>query len=376
MLAISIGCSKKPRQHRDDDEEEPARRAATTASAMASATTASAASAQPSVGAVSSPAGPMRPSPLVMKTYRVAACRYGALSLKYARASYLESLGGKPPSVTLIPKLGEERAAPASSPRLPVRFERYLRHCRLALSVKDGHDADLDPALESFSDFAMPLARLLQEASAYYAQEKFKDDDCAMGRAYHQCLTGSGTCAPSGASGSSAGPVSNAFAQLDEQLLKLAAAVDRYLAAHPADTAGFSETRRLADGAVRDANALLMALDSADLATASSTVGKLEATRMSLEALADKAEDGFAWAKGLPPKLRALTDRAKEIAGKGKTPVPPEQLFAIVGLHSRVLDTDYSSLQRALRGPGAARHRVPSARPSALPEDLGDSDPP
>ncbi len=245
--------------------------------------------------------------------------------------------------------------------------------------MKDAADPELDPVLKEFADFARPLARLLQEANAYYAQDKFKSDSFTQGRAYHLCLTGSGTCTPSSSSSSS--PVTDAFARLDKQLLDLSAAVDRYRAAHPIDKSGFSPPRRLGNDAVEDANALLVALDTSDLVTASSSIAKLEATKTALEGLTDTTEDAHAWGKGLTPPLKLLIDRAKDLASKGKTPIPPAQMNELVALHARVLERDYSSLQRALRGPPLTRiptPRMPRPEPSSGPplDDAPDPDSP
>lgn len=369
---------------------------------------------------------PKRPDPVVTKTYRADACLYGSMALKQARDAYLASLGGAEPSPDKIPEFGADKpdqkdaatpaasgsatptakptakptAAPAPKPkpaptakaaptgaaptaaatgtaaatmptrpqipsqkiRQQIRFDQFIRHCNTAVTVKDAADPDLDASLKAYSEYAHPLSKVLQEANAYYTQEKYKEDDFKQGKAFHACLTGTGTCETKD---KKAKAVTNAFPELDDHLTKLKAAVDKYKAAKPVDKSGFEPSQKAADKAVQDATALVLLFDAkpVDTAKVKEAVTTLEASAEALTAFGEDKAKRDPWAKSLSPQLALLITEAKALSDKPAEEITPAKIYKLVSIHNRVLEKNFSALQTKLReASGGGRAMPPTQR--------------
>lgn len=263
---------------------------------------------------------------------------------------------------------------PPGNMKQQVRFDQFIRHCNTAISVKDAADPDLDAALKDFSDYALPLSKLITEANQYYGGEI--KDNFEKGKQYHACLTGTGSCE---VKDKNAKPVTNAWPQLDERLAKLKAAVDKFKGAKPVDKAGFEESQKVSDQAVAEATELLLAFDAkpVDTAKAKAAIGKLEATTEKLKAFGDNKDKPDPWGKAVPPQLSLLITEAKALADKPADQIPPAKIYKIVSIHNRVLEKNFSALQTKLReaggggrgqvGPGP-RNKVTPKLPPAHPK--------
>ncbi len=228
-------------------------------------------------------------------------------------------------------------------PQLP--FSRLIQGCKQAGNAKDFPAAELDPVLKEFMDYAQPLATTLQEASAYYAKEGFKDDSFAKGKEYHKTLT-------------------DGFAKLDEQLGKLKAAADKFTAANPIDKSAAEESQKLGDAAMADATALLLAFDTkpVDTAKANEAVKKLEASFGALKAYGEANKDKRdPWATAMVPPISSYLENAKTLAAKDPAEIKPSNITNLISLWDRVQKQSYSALQRKANE-GAARGMGPTQR--------------
>lgn len=261
--------------------------------------------------------------------------------------------------------------------KTPVRYDSFIRHCNTAASVKDGNDADLDPVLREFTDFAMPLAKILQEANGYYNQEKYKEDSFAQGKVYHACLTGSGTCTPKEKNAKS---VSNAFAQLPTMLEKLKAAVDKFHAAKPLDKGSFEESQKAADQLVMDATEFMLAYDSkpVDQAKAAAALKKLDADTTALKAFGDNKEKPDPWAKQVSPLANQLVQLGKTLEEKKPEEITPAKIYKVISLHNRIMEKNFAALQTKLREASGAGNRAlnPSQRKVTPKMGPGPAHPP
>lgn len=296
-----------------------------------------------------------------------------------AKASGAPTATGMATAAVSAPPAGSAPTrVPPQNMKQQIRFDQFIRHCNTAISVsvKDAADPDLDAALKEFSEYALPLAKVITEANQYYAGEI--KDNFEKGKQYHACLTGTGSCE---VKDKNAKPVTNAWPQLDERLSKLKAAVDKFKGAKPLDKSGYEESQKVSDQAVVEATELLLAFDAkpVDLEKAKAAIGKLEATTEKLKAFGDNKEKPDPWGKAVPPQLSLLVTEAKALVDKPADQIPPGKIYKIVSIHNRVLEKNFSALQTKLReaaggapgrgqvGPGP-RNKVTPKLPPAHPK--------
>jgi hypothetical protein len=248
---------------------------------------------------------------------------------------------GRPSQAEIARKMG---------PQLP--FSRLIQGCKQAGNAKDLPAAELDPVLKEFQEYAQPLATTLQEASAYYSKEGFKEDAFAKGKEYHKTLT-------------------EAFGKLDAQLAKLKGAADKWTAANPVPAAT-EESHKLGNAALADATALLLAFDAkpVDGDKLKGAVTKLETSFNALKAYGEANKDKRdPWATAMVPPLSSLLEAAKGLSDKGAAEIKPANITNIVSLWDRVQKQSYSAIQRknnegASRGGGAGpSQRMQKPRP-------------
>ncbi|MBL8742985.1 MAG: DUF3829 domain-containing protein [Myxococcales bacterium] len=240
---------------------------------------------------------------------------------------------GRPSQAEIARKMG---------PQLP--FSRLIQGCKQAGNAKDLPAAELDPVLKEFQEYAQPLATTLQEASAYYAKDGYKDDAFAKGKEYHKTLT-------------------EAFGKLDAQLAKLKTAADKWTAANPVPAAT-EESHKLGNAALADATALLLAFDAKpiDGEKLKAAVTKLETSFNALKAFGEANKDKRdPWATAMVPPLSSLLEAAKGLSEKAAD-IKPANITNIVSLWDRVQKQSYSAIQRK-NNEGAARGAMgPSQR--------------
>ena len=121
------------------------------------------------------------------KRLRAELCEVGLLGAIYAREAYFESLGGKAPSATHLPSFGEHGAMTERTGRLP--FDRHLRACTAGARLATGKWPALDAALSEVEPRANETARLMGQASRYYARKEWEKDAFAEGNKSHEALT-------------------------------------------------------------------------------------------------------------------------------------------------------------------------------------------
>lgn len=306
------------------------------------------------------PAAPSaKPAPTVAGSAKPSAAPVASAPTP-AASSGAPAASGSVASTTPPPRNPNERM------KTPVRYDSFIRHCNTAASVKDGNDADLDPVLREFTDFAMPLAKILQEANGYYNQEKYKEDSFAQGKTYHACLTGAGTCTPKE---KNAKPVSDAFAKLPGMLEKLKAAVDKFHAAKPLDKGSFEESQKASDQLVLDATDFMLAYDAkpVDMAKASAALKKVEADTTALKAFGDNKEKPDPWAKQVGPLANQLVQLGKTLEEKKGDEITPAKIYKVISLHNRIMEKNFAALQTKLRDASGAGNRAlnPSQRKMA-----------
>lgn len=394
-VAVVVGafaCDEKKRPRRDDDDDDGDRPRRATASASASssgeiATSASAATSVDTPGTATAE-GTGRPDPVVTKTFRARACRYGALAFRQTRDAYVSSLKGGPPSASNIPSFAggsSYRATPSttssSSPLTPARvypprYEVFTRQCNSATSVRDAADPALDAALKDFSSFASPLAKILGEAANYYGKDDYKSDAFAKGKEFHACLTGTGTCTVSGrmTSGSS-NTVTRGFEQLDGKIAKLALALEQYEASHPIDKSKYADGQKASAKLVGEATAVLMAIDAgASGKPLTDAVARAEAVLAELKAFEGK-DPPETWSKAVVPMAEVFLKKANEIAKKTPDAVTDHEVFELVQSYTRMLEKDFSALQMSLRAGSSLTSRKLGPRlPPGHPRGMGSAD--
>ncbi|MBK8259122.1 MAG: DUF3829 domain-containing protein [Polyangiaceae bacterium] len=379
---------------------------------------------------------PLAPSvkvdPQATKNYRVEVCYFGTMTLRQARDAYLASLGGAEPSEKKVPNFGgvtnpaaaatgapttKPAAAPvvstkpatpaatataaasaakpatpaatgtaaakpatstsaaASAPTLnepPGRrpfdvalrapHERNARACSVAAGLKDAPMAEVDAALQAYAPFAVELAKAVGTATTYYQREEFKKDSFEKGKQLHKQLT-------------------DGFAKLDEMADKLAAAVDAWHKAHPADTAKMDEGEKLAAAAYNDAREALLAvgLKKANAQAFKDAAGRLE---KSLEALKTYASSHPTdpWGKMMNPSIESMLKASKEagekVSDKG---IDPDTYLVLVNSFVSVIEAKYRALSRsttmkaapansAAPAVGTAAPAAPTGQPAPNPE--------
>jgi len=242
--------------------------------------------------------------------------------------------GGRPSQADIAKKMG---------PQLP--FSRLIQGCKQAGNAKDLPAAELDPVLKEFQEFAQPLSTALQEASAYYAKEGYKDDAFAKGKEYHKTLT-------------------EAFGKLDAQLAKLKGAADKWNTANPVPAAT-EETHKLGNAGLVDATALLLAFDSkpVDTEKVKAAVTKLDASFNALKAYGEANKDKRdPWATAMVPPLSSLLEAAKALSEKPAAEIKPAAITNIISLWDRVQKQSYSAIQRKTNEGSARGATGPSQR--------------
>jgi hypothetical protein len=225
----------------------------------------------------------------------------------------------------------------------PVQYSTFVRHCNTAQGMKEPAAPEFEAALKEFAAYSLPLAKVLEEANAYYQNEKYKEDNFAKGKEYHACFTGEGVCVAKDKT-----EVKNAFSRLDGELTKLKTALDKWKSANPVDKSGYEESQKLGDQASADATALLMAFDEKPINVdrIKGALGKLEGSSAALKAYGEaNKEKNDPWVKNLTPHLLQLTEAAKALADKTPAEITPPKIYKIISFHARVLEKSYTSQQ-------------------------------
>jgi hypothetical protein len=216
-----------------------------------------------------------------------------------------------------------------------VPYERFARSCNVAAGLKEPVSAELDPVLKEYADYALPLAKTIAEANAYYQKEQFKEDGFAKGKEYHQKLV-------------------EGFGKLDDMQKKLRDALDKWRTASPVDTAGYTASQKLADGALTSARDALLKLDAGDLAGMKASLDKVDQAAAELKKYADEHKDEKdPWANFVPPTLTTYVEQLRAFDGDAAA-IPPAKLVNAVTLFTRVTEANHRALTRKM-AEGAGR---------------------
>jgi hypothetical protein len=217
-----------------------------------------------------------------------------------------------------------------------VSYERFARSCNVAAGLKEPASADLDPVLKEYSDFALPLAKTIAEANAYYQKGQYKDDGFAKGKEYHQKLV-------------------EGFGKLDAMQQKLGESLEKWKKATPVDTSSYSETQKLADAAIADARDALVRLDAGDGAAVKAALDKVEQAATALKKYADEHKDEKdPWASFVPPTLGAYAEQLRALADGDLKTAPPAKMVNAVTLFTRIMEANHRALTRKM-AEGAGR---------------------
>jgi hypothetical protein len=234
-----------------------------------------------------------------------------------------------------------------------VPYERFARSCNVAAGLKEPASADLDPILKEYSDFALPLAKTIAEANAYFQKEQFKEDDFAKGKEYHQKLT-------------------DGFAKLDAMQQKLGEALDKWRKSTPVDTSAYTETQKLADASIVDAREALIKLDAGDVAGVKAALDKIDQSSAALKKYADEHKDEKdPWASFVPPTLGTYVDQLKTLCEGDLKAAPPSKLVNAITLFSRIMEANHRALTRkmaegagrAIGAPRTIKPKLPAGHP-------------
>lgn len=386
-------------------------------SAAASATASASASGKGRLNIRTPLAPTVKVDPQANKEYRVDVCYFGTMTLRQAREAYFASLGGAEPSEKKIPTFGgavpptapgasaakaptapsaaapaasaakpatsaaasaakpaTSAAAPAASaakpaasgaapaasagagarPEPPGRrpfdvairapHERNARACSVAAGLKDAPMGDVDTALAAYAPFAIELAKSIASATTYYQREEYKKDSFAKGKELHKQLT-------------------EGFGKLDEMSDKLAAAVEAWRKAHPADPSKMDEGEKLANAAYGDARDVMLAVSikKAEVQAFKDATARLE---KSVEALKAYAKDHGTdqWGKMMAAPLEAMMKAAKEAESKvSEKGVEPDTYLVLVNSFVGVIEQKYRALSRATQMKARPAEPPPSA---------------
>lgn len=208
-------------------------------------------------------------------------------------------------------------------------YERFIRSCNVVTTLKDPASPDYDATVKAFADYALPLTKSLQDASAYYQKEEYKNDGFAKGKEYHKTIV-------------------DGFAKLDEQVKKLKEATDKFEKASPVAKTDWEEGQKLGDQVVADANALVAALGEVpmNVEAAKAAYAKLEADQAALKKYGEDNKDKKdPWASLVPAPTQQLLDQAKPFL-EGEAKPSAGKLVELITVHSRVLETNHRALTR------------------------------
>jgi len=297
-----------------------------------------------------------RISPERMKRYRVDACYFGSMGVAVSRDAYLESLGGAEPSANKLPAFGDfpdvkpvpdnpkiKRRAPMIAAGRQLPFVRHVRACGIAKSLKQPPAEELDAAIREFDTYISKLNKALLDGKRYYARKTYEKDEFKRGKANHATLAAE-------------------LPKLDDQLTKLGAAVDKWIAeAAPGDDK-LDDAGKAAEAAVADARALTMLFlaDEVDKAKVEEGIAAIDKQREALAAMGGDAKQA-AHARVVPPKLKKFVDAATE-AAKVSGKLTALQRYPVTAAMAELVEGNQRSLAQMLRKRGPARLDTDRAR--------------
>ncbi|MFO0549484.1 MAG: DUF3829 domain-containing protein [Polyangiaceae bacterium] len=231
-------------------------------------------------------------------------------------------------------------------------YDRFVRNCNVAASLKEPAAPDLTSALKDFADFGLKLTKDLQDANAYYFKKDYEKDGFKTGLELHKKLV-------------------EAFASLDDRANKVKAAVDAWKTANPVNTSGYEESQKLSLEVVNSATALLMAADSknVDVAAYTAAVTKYEGAFNALKAFGEANKDKKdPWAQMVtPPGSQLLTEAKALTSAESFTEAKKVALF---GLHAKLTEADYRAVGRKNSEGMVGRGSMPMPDPKNIKQKM------
>lgn len=225
---------------------------------------------------------------------------------------------------------------PAAMARIrSVPYERFVRACHVAAGMKDPAVPELDGALREFADYALPLAKTIAEANAYYQKEQFKEDSFAKGKEYHTKLN-------------------EGFAKLDEQVSKVEAALNKFKSANPINTSEHAESQKLAEAVVKQSAETLVKLiqtprTEEGLTSLKAEVEKLDGAIAPLRKYAEENKEARdPWATLVAGPADNFLNHIKAISEASPADVKVGRIVSAVTLFSRVHEGNNRALSRKL----------------------------
>ncbi len=328
---------------------------------QASASASAGASAAPvGSGKPAAPAGSAKPAttakPTAAPTAKVAAAPTTKPSAQAAAPSG-SARTAPPGSAGAAP--GRDAAAMAKV--LPVPYERFVRACHVAAgNVKDLPAPELDTALKEFSDYALPLSKLLAEANAYYQKEEYKQDSFAKGKDYHQKITAG-------------------FAKLDETLKKVEDGLTKFKAQNAIDTTAYTESQKLSEGVTKASIDVLVKMIERpwNPAAVKTEVDKLEAAMAPFRKYADEhKEDRDPWVMLVQTPGDNFVKHVRALVEADPAEVKVGKIVNAVTLFNRVHEGNNRALARKLaEGAGKASLNNRNLRPKLPPRGTGPGAP-
>jgi len=366
---------------------------------------ASSRSAAASAKRINPEARPQRVSPEAQKRFRVEVCAFGTLGLLDVRDAYLKSLGGAEPGPKKIPSFGIDQdgaaaspdgkppakggepakaagkpatsaapsasasaaAQPPAAPKLnqiwlassTLPFVQALHSCTIAKKLSQPPTPELDGEMERYDQAVTEVHKLVVEAYDYYQSKTYETDQFKRGKELHAQLT-------------------KTFAQLDERVGALAAAVEAWHKQMPKIPDTLDSSGELGEKAVAEARSLTLLLLSKPEPTPEAlkqAVDRVKAATDALEAAGnkDKDADGGAPQPGVvAPALRELLDQAAVAQQQldAKT-LSPQAIHEVAGRYAGAVDAAQRALSRTFgirgfkgrpRGEGGLRP-MPDGRP-------------
>lgn len=244
-----------------------------------------------------------------------------------------------------------------------IRYQQYTKQCQMLVNMKEPTAGDLDTAAAEYAPFATELARTLTEASMYYQQEKYKEDDFAKGKDLHKKLV-------------------EAFGKLDDLQSKMFAALKDFEQKQPIDRSGWSASQKLSNDFNTAAIAFYLDVNGPklDWKAAKDDLAKIDAALKAMNEFKTSKDDSGK-DHATDPFIRMCIGGAEQFAerahamfdeGKDRDHVVPAQGIALTNFVDRLLANDHNAMLQSMGAspgtfPDKMRPRIPGGRPGAPP---------